>query len=994
MPGCALVLLLMFHIIIINFKESCTDRQEAAEDRLRGAMTAAVSAPSDVPSENGKVSAALLARLAQEDLQDIEVILRHRGVRTLAALGVLGSNDRAVLLHKARAFYVLLGLFGGNLQNALQRIFENVGHAMPLPAPHYTIPHQPGSLSVLNWQPRASGGNSSNGTSSRTTAPLGLPTAGLLGAVVNELPDPAHDDSKLMHDLKVALDKARDLIGPDRFAEVIRRLRRSDDLVSAGCVEAAEALAALGMRKEDVISRDAKELLKAAKKEVRDVLLWRCCGNALGLDSREALVRAFEEACRHTNCDENTVSQLTNGYRRVKEELGGGPPPRTRTAAVSPQRTGFGRNRPQSSRPDAQHIQGDLQIIPQDVSVHSVAAQAMGQRTMFDTTSLVRAPGALNVRASSCSHIGSQRGLAFPSVPEEAESVLQNISTLARMRSLSSSRRIVLTFPPSGNDFALPKANGRVAVVLVECLLKELEQSGPEFIGPCATWLQQFLAGGAQLDQPGLLLKVKNDLTATLHRPGVPEQDMRHVLQALVLFAGLDMPFLPNLLEGPDVACLVLLLSEIWSSYVATAVTEKVQYARMLDLVGFTTNLTIVAKLPFHVAGACCRSLGSLACMCDHYGLHRSSAEWLLEIIVKCSGHDDIAHDGVSALLEICKQRRELLGLDISIDITPENREAISPHIRDGVMGLVRTFADRKTLSDETMQKLIALLARTHSLGEVVRHLPTSKDFPPSQLLHYMLDEIACTLTPAISEWSKTAASRSRLAPEQAQSQAAILASDVLTKFQGHAGIGAMTHFAMGEQLLVEWAIGRANVRDSFFLLALLFGIRVVLPYLPLVSSNPDFFVSACRAVLDLNCLQPLDEASRMESACGILNITPPHSSTSRAAWAAVIGMALRGWAKSENDQEQELATTAGTKILQSRKRETGKEGWTEFLYEATSALNSLFDGSSRTSTQPNLSLQLQVQEAVVKLKTTFLMEVNVVSQADMFLTNFAAVTE
>ena len=319
-------------------------------------MTAAVSAPSDVPSENGKVSAALLARLAQEDLQDIEVILRHRGVRTLAALRVLGSNDRAVLLTKARSFYVLLGLFGGNLQNALQRIFENVGHAMPLPASHYTIPYQPGSLSV-NLQPRASGGNSSNGTSSRTTAPLGLPTAGLLGAVVNELPDPAHDDSKLMHDLKVALDKARDLIGPDRFAEVIRRLRRSDDLVSAGCVEAAEALAALGMRKEDLSSSEAKEVLKAAKKEVRDVLLWRCCGNALGLDSREALVRAFEEACRHTNCDENTVSQLTNGYRRVKEELAGGPQPMTRRAVASPERTGRGRNRLQSSRPDADLIQ-------------------------------------------------------------------------------------------------------------------------------------------------------------------------------------------------------------------------------------------------------------------------------------------------------------------------------------------------------------------------------------------------------------------------------------------------------------------------------------------------------------------------------------------------------------------------------------------------------------------------------------------------------------
>ena len=64
-------------------------------------------------------------------------------------------------------------------------------------------------------------------------------------------------------------------------------------------MEAAEALAALGIKKEDVRDRDRKEALKAAKKAVRDVLLWRCTGNALGLDSREALVRAFGQSYGH-----------------------------------------------------------------------------------------------------------------------------------------------------------------------------------------------------------------------------------------------------------------------------------------------------------------------------------------------------------------------------------------------------------------------------------------------------------------------------------------------------------------------------------------------------------------------------------------------------------------------------------------------------------------------------------------------------------------------
>ena len=91
----------------------------------------------------------------------------------------------------------------------------------------------------------------------------------------------------------------------------------------ASCKEAAEALAALGIRKEDVRDRERKEALKAAKLALRNVILWRCYGNALGLDSREALVRAFKEACKHTDCEPDTVSQLTNGYRRIREELAG-----------------------------------------------------------------------------------------------------------------------------------------------------------------------------------------------------------------------------------------------------------------------------------------------------------------------------------------------------------------------------------------------------------------------------------------------------------------------------------------------------------------------------------------------------------------------------------------------------------------------------------------------------------------------------------------------
>ncbi|CAE8619607.1 unnamed protein product [Polarella glacialis] len=104
-------------------------------------------------------------------------------------------------------------------------------------------------------------------------------------------------------------------------------------MAAASALEASEALAAFRVPKDELRDRETKELLKAARKAVRDVVPWRCCGTANGLDSRQALVRAFQAATEPTHCDENTVSQLTNGYRRIMEKLAGPAAPRQRGAA-------------------------------------------------------------------------------------------------------------------------------------------------------------------------------------------------------------------------------------------------------------------------------------------------------------------------------------------------------------------------------------------------------------------------------------------------------------------------------------------------------------------------------------------------------------------------------------------------------------------------------------------------------------------------------------
>ena len=74
---------------------------------------------SDIPPSNGQLSDACKHKLAEEDLLDMEVLLRYRGIRTLRALENLETTERAVLLCKSRELYELLGIFPSNLKNTL-----------------------------------------------------------------------------------------------------------------------------------------------------------------------------------------------------------------------------------------------------------------------------------------------------------------------------------------------------------------------------------------------------------------------------------------------------------------------------------------------------------------------------------------------------------------------------------------------------------------------------------------------------------------------------------------------------------------------------------------------------------------------------------------------------------------------------------------------------------------------------------------------------------
>ena len=56
------------------------------------------------------------------------------------------------------------------------------------------------------------------------------------------LTDPLDDDTYLKRTLGAALLGAREIVGGERYTECIRRLQRSDELIVASCLEAAEVM--------------------------------------------------------------------------------------------------------------------------------------------------------------------------------------------------------------------------------------------------------------------------------------------------------------------------------------------------------------------------------------------------------------------------------------------------------------------------------------------------------------------------------------------------------------------------------------------------------------------------------------------------------------------------------------------------------------------------------------------------------------------------------
>jgi hypothetical protein len=389
------------------------------------------------------------------------------------------------------------------------------------------------------------------------------------------------------------------------------------------------------------------------------------------------------------------------------------------------------------------------------------------------------------------------------------------------------------------------------------------------------------------------------------------------------------------------------------------AIEEDV--GRLHQLANCTMGL-LVRSHKKEVARDTCSAMGALGRAAkEMLPLMQRIADWLVQTTEEWGGYPEVAHEGLTALVDMCKTRSELLGLDLSREHAGHVwKDTLAQHLELKAMGLAHNFVGRSDFHADMIKPAFRLLAHTHPLHQVVRFICGSKNRPLGEMLSCVLDEIYSNLRPAIQEWTKFATSRARAAKakvlDETEDGKNNWASNVLVEVQKLGGVGlealkvlspALAEGASCEawqdlegpskgQLLVDWAKGSSphEYQDRFFLAGLLFDARALLPNLMLV---------------DLNCLEPLEPWLKLDVARCILRIPAPQVPSSCIVWVKVIGatrMSSNDSAEGEwviPDWWVEWEVRAGwdvaTAIWQGVDRE-GWSAWASVLRAALSVLN------------------------------------------------------
>ena len=207
--------------------------------------------------------------------------------------------------------------------------------------------------------------------------------------------------------LGAALYNAYEVYSWESYCACTHKLQHGRELIQAACLEVATGLSQLVVDK-DRIKRDAdQELLKAAKLAMRNVYFWYCAGSEGGLDSRDALERAFKRSVKDTTCDDNTVTDLLNGYNNIMNDLAGN----SRQATYKKHGRGSGRQDKHAAASGSNDSNApsskDPMLVPLPLSCPT-GDTASGHRSL---PSLDRLPGRSDVPDSMPLHIAQIHGM-------------------------------------------------------------------------------------------------------------------------------------------------------------------------------------------------------------------------------------------------------------------------------------------------------------------------------------------------------------------------------------------------------------------------------------------------------------------------------------------------------------------------------------------------------------------------------------------------------
>jgi hypothetical protein len=263
---------------------------------------------SDEPPAGGGPSPALFNRLLLFDLVDMLDLLRYRGVRSLSAVGHLSVREQDLLTSSTQELWYLYQKYADNVSQRVRALFLEVSRT---PATY-----NPGSGGSGRWR--------------RNDTPRALwpgPVASSASSSDEAVTQPRSDDSILSKSMPGSLGAVRDLVGAAKWEACRDALKRSDEHAWHAVVDASSAYAAIASRKRDVPHHPVNfELMKAAKKDLRDFVLFRTIGQTCGVfyDADQASLKRTFKSGMMTTCmqrDEpgigNIVSQLNNSWIKM-----------------------------------------------------------------------------------------------------------------------------------------------------------------------------------------------------------------------------------------------------------------------------------------------------------------------------------------------------------------------------------------------------------------------------------------------------------------------------------------------------------------------------------------------------------------------------------------------------------------------------------------------------------------------------------------------------